>query len=70
MSDLSRDVSDAYTRRSGKVTKGALSILSELPIQYVIVKDLPELVLNPGMASNAILVLFNDSHKFIAKPHR
>jgi hypothetical protein len=35
--------------RSGKVTQGCLSILDELPIVNVAVKDLPELVSNPGI---------------------
>jgi hypothetical protein len=35
--------------RSGKVTQGCLSILDELPIVNVAVKDLPGLVSNPGI---------------------
>ena len=35
-------------RRNGQVSQGVLSILEELPIIKVNVKDLPSIVANPG----------------------
>lgn len=46
----------AFSARNGKVSQGALSILSELPVVYVKVEDLPALVNDPSTCITGLFV--------------